>query len=77
LIVSQIDDTTTAFLGGSNNNFGIVTLDWNTLTYTKRKEKLLKRRWRSACAVLKNSNGDTLVAIAGGQHRDSKGMEIW
>ena len=26
---------------------------------------------------MKNSNGDILVAVAGGAHPDSKGLEIW
>lgn len=73
----QLNATHTAFLGGSNNNFGIVTFDWNSLTYTRQSEKLIGRRWKSSCAAIKNSDGDTLVAIAGGLHRDGKGLEIW
>ena len=73
----QLNDTHTAFLGGSNSYRGIVLFDWNTLTYSRQPEKLVGRRWKSACAILKNSNGDSLVAIAGGLHPDGKGLEIW
>jgi hypothetical protein len=31
----QLDDTTTVFLGGSNNPFGIISYDWKTNTYTQ------------------------------------------
>ena len=73
----QLNATHTAFLGGSNNNFDIVIFNWNSLTYSRQTEKLIGRRWKSSCAVIKNSDGDTLVAIAGGLHRDGKGLEIW
>ncbi len=73
----QLNKTHTAFLGGSNDNYGIVTFNWNTQRYIRHTEKLIRRRWRSACSLMKNSNGDTLVAVAGGAHPDGKGLEIW
>lgn len=73
----QLNDTHTVFLGGSNDYKGIVIFNWNTLTYSKQVEKLIGRRWKSACALMKNSNGDSLIAVAGGIHPDGKGLEIW
>ena len=73
----QLNATHTAFLGGSNNNFAILTFNWQTQSYTRHTETLIGRRWKSACALMRNSNGDPLVAIAGGLHRDGKGLEIW
>jgi hypothetical protein len=73
----QVTPTLTAILGGSNDNQGIVTFDWNTLEYTKQEEQLEGKRWKSACAVAKGSNGEPVVFVAGGLNIDSKGMEAW
>ena len=73
----QLNRTHTAFLGGNNDNFGIVTFDWTTLVYTKHQARLNSKRWKGACTLFKGNNGEPLVAIAGGLPFDSKGMEIW
>ena len=39
--------------------------------------ELKGKRWKSACALAKGKNGEPLVAVAGGLHKDSRGMEIW
>jgi hypothetical protein len=44
------------------------------LQYTKQTAQLNKNRKLSACALLKESNGKTLVAVASGI---SQGMEAW
>ncbi len=69
----------TAFLGGNTDKHGILTLDWTTQTYTKRKEQFNGKRWKSACAVARSSDNrdELLVFIAGGLHKESKGMEVW
>jgi hypothetical protein len=64
-------------LGGNNDNFGIVTLDWLTLVYTKHQERLSRKRWKGACTLFNGKDGEPLVAIAGGLPFDSKGMDIW
>jgi hypothetical protein len=38
----QIDESTTAFLGGHTDPQRIVTFDWNTETYSLRPEKLIQ-----------------------------------
>lgn len=75
--IVQLNDTLSVLLGGSIDPHGIVSLDWKTSTFTKMEEKLIKRRWKSACALVKSKNGDPLVAVAGGIHADGKGLEIW
>ena len=64
-------------MGGSNDNYGILTLDWQTFHYVKHTEKFKRKHWKSACALLKGKNQQPLVAIAGGLASDSKGLEIW
>lgn len=75
----QLSDTLTAILGGNTDKQGILTLDWTTQTYTKRKEQFNGKRWKSACAVARSSDNrdELLVFIAGGLHKESKGMEVW
>ena len=72
-----MNEAQTVFLGGSNDNYGIVTLDWQTFNYKKHTEKFSRKRWKSACTLLKGRNQEPLVAIAGGIAIDSKGLEIW
>jgi hypothetical protein len=67
----------TAILGGSTDRQEIVTLDWKTLKYTKQEERFEGKRWKSACAVARDSNGEPVVFVAGGLNTDSKGMEAW
>lgn len=67
----------TAFLGGSNDNHEIVTLDWTSLKYTTMEERFEGKRWKSACALAKGRTGGPMVYIAGGLHKESKGMEAW
>ena len=73
----QLNDTHTVFLGGLNDPHGIVLFNWTTETYTKLRERLAGKHWKSACALLKTGDGDPLVAVAGGVHREGKGMELW
>ena len=35
------------------------------------------QRYNSACALVKNLNGDLLVAVAGGSYPGSKGLEVY
>jgi hypothetical protein len=70
----QINDSTTAFLSGSNDPRGILTFDWTTMEYTKHSSQLSGDRQYSACALLKGENGENLVAVASGR---SSGMEVW
>ena len=64
----------TVFVGGNRYPRGIITFDWNTLTYTKHETELIRdRRWTS-CALLRGSKGEPLVVIAGGI---SEGTEVW
>ena len=70
----QINDSTTAFLSGSNDHQGILTFDWTTMEYTKHSSQLSGDRRYSACALLKGENGESLVAVASGL---SAGLEVW
>jgi hypothetical protein len=64
----------TVFLSGQNDAFRILTFDWTTMQYTKHSAVLSGFRLGCTCALLKGSNGEILVAIAGGF---SQGMEAW
>ena len=75
--IVQMNITHSVFLGGSVDPRGIVLLNWRTMTFTKKEEKLINPRWKSACALLTANNGDPLIAVAGGIHADGKGLEIW
>jgi hypothetical protein len=44
------------------------------MEYTKHTSKLIGERRYSSCALLKGSEGEVLVAVAGGT---SAGMEVW
>ena len=55
----------TAFLGGFNNPFDIVTLDWSSMVYTKQNSQFNGKRVLSSCAILNGINGETLVVVAG------------
>ncbi len=44
------------------------------MEYTKHTSQLIGERTLSACALLKGSDGEVLVAVASGQ---SAGMEVW
>ena len=66
----------TAILGGFNNRRRIVTFDWNSMEYTEHVSTLIKDRVRSSCSVVKNREGQRVVAIAGGA-TNSSGLEIW
>ncbi len=45
------------------------------MTYQEQPSRLIGSRYKSSCAIVKNKNGDTLVAIIGGAN--SPGMEVW
>ena len=72
-----MNNTHSAFLGGSSDHNRILVLNWRTMVFTERKERLINKRFKSACALVKGSNGEPLVAVAGGITADSKGLEIW
>ena len=61
-------------MSGSKDPHRILTFDWTTMEYTKHTSKLTGSRKMSACALLKVSEGEVLVAVASG---DSAGMEVW
>ena len=73
-IYLQINETTTAFLGGLNNYHAITTFDWTSKTYTSHETELTGSRVYSSCALLNGENGEKLVAVASGS---SPGMEVW
>ena len=60
--------------GGTYDNGAIITFDWETMKYTKHTSRFTGKRKSSACSLLVNENGETLVAIAGGF---SPGLEVW
>jgi hypothetical protein len=66
----------TVILGGFNNRRRIVTFDWITMEYTEHNSTLIKERVRSSCSVVKNREGQKVVAIAGGA-TNTTGLEIW
>lgn len=59
----QLNETTTAFLGGSRNQIAIYTYNWQTQNYTTAPNQLLKPRQSSACALFKGNNSESLVRI--------------
>ena len=61
-------------MSGSKDPHIILTFDWTTMEYTKHTSKLIGSRFLSACALLKGSDGEVLVAVASG---NSEGMEVW
>jgi hypothetical protein len=61
-------------MSGSKDPHRILTFDWTTMEYTKHTSKLIGSRFLSACALLKGSDGEVLVAVASG---NSEGMEVW
>jgi len=71
---SQLNATTTVFLGGYNDPLAIKTLDWNTLEYTVHEEKLINEHKYGTCALVRGSRGEPLVAIASGT---TAGLELW
>ena len=70
----QINQTTTALLGGRLYPHGIFTYDWTTNEYTKHPKGFKGSRQFSSCALLEGENGRKLVVIAGGNY---EGMEVW
>jgi len=71
----QINNTISAFFGGSNNRHGVLTFDWTTMKYTKHSPELTGSYLYSSCALLNGDDGEKLVALVGG--RTSPGMEVW
>ena len=61
-------------MSGSKDSHRILTFDWTNMEYTKHTSQLIGSRKRSACALLKGSDGVVLVAVASGY---SAGMEVW
>jgi hypothetical protein len=61
-------------MSGSKDPYRILTFDWTTMEYTKHTSQLIGSRTMSACALLKGSDGEVLVAVASG---NSAGMEVW
>jgi hypothetical protein len=61
-------------MSGSKDPHRILTFDWTTMDYTLQTSKLIGSRFLSACALLKKSDGEVLVAVASG---NSEGMEVW
>jgi hypothetical protein len=55
----------TAFIGGFENPYDIVTLDWSTMIYTKQNSQFIGKIIFSSCAVLKGVDGEPLVVVAG------------
>jgi hypothetical protein len=72
----KLNDSMTVIIGGVNNRRSIVTFDWITMEYTEHNSTLIKERVRSSCSVVKNREGQKVVAIAGGA-TNTTGLEIW
>ena len=69
----QLNETFTVFTGGNNDPQRIYSLDWTTMQYSLHSRFTGQRKYH-ACAKVKDSNGDILVAVAGG---NSPGLEVW
>jgi hypothetical protein len=61
-------------MSGSKDPHRILTFDWTTMEYTQHTSKMIGSRFLSACALLKGSEGEVLIAVASGY---SAGMEVW
>jgi hypothetical protein len=61
-------------MSGNNYPRRILTFDWTTMEYTIHTSQLIGERSWSACALLKGTKGEVLVAVASGH---SAGMEVW
>ena len=57
LILNQLTDDLTVIFGGRLDKYGIVTLNWTTMTYTDHSPKLIRPRQLSTCAVIQNLKG--------------------
>ena len=63
-ITLQINETTTAILGGFEEPHRILTYEWATGTYRKMEAQLEGARTESACALATDAMGQKLVLIA-------------
>jgi hypothetical protein len=54
----QLNDSTTAFLGGKDSSQQILTFDWNSLSHKKHIEVLHGKRWNAACALATGPGGE-------------------
>jgi hypothetical protein len=71
---NKVDENTTVLLSGAIDSQRILVFLWTTMTYSLQVSKLIKGRAGGACALLKGSNGENLIAITGGA---SAGIEAW
>ena len=59
------EETMTAIVVGSNNGYSITTFDWTTMQYHLQPVQYIGNRFRCGCGLLRNQNGQLLVATAG------------
>jgi hypothetical protein len=52
-------------VGAASNGKMIATIDWTTMEYQVQPVSFNNDRFFGSCALLKNKNGDILVAAAG------------
>jgi len=52
-------------VGAASNGKMIATIDWTTMEYQVQPVSFNNDRYLGSCALLKNKNGDILVAAAG------------
>ena len=61
-----MDDITTVLLSGTLAPKRILLFNWTSMAYILQTSVLISDHSGGACAMLKGTKGETLVAIAGG-----------
>ncbi len=78
--ILQLNDTTTFILKNRDEGFEhlIMTFDWSTNKYTEHEPRLpYGFAKKSSCALIKDENGQQLVAIVYNRKHYEMQMEIW
>ena len=65
-LFSEMDDITTVLLSGTLAPKRILLFNWTSMAYILQSSVLISDHSGGACAMLKGTKGETLVAIAGG-----------
>ena len=65
ILFKKVSETMTAFIGGFENRYDIVTFDWSTMIYAKQNSQFIGKIILSSCAILKGIDGETLAVVAG------------
>ncbi len=61
----KLTDTLTVIANAKKNGRIIATFDWTTMAYQEMPIRFSKDRYLSSCGLLRKSNGQLLVAVAG------------